>query len=241
MRALRNRIDRWSKNNPWMKTKLEVWKEGTLVEEVDLSTPRAYIIGRSEETSDIVTDHISCSRRHAQLVVEASGSVSITDLNSAQGTWADNTELRPGEPTPLRDTSKLTFGASTRTYLLKLDRPQAAAAVGGAGQLSVQEKRKLLWGNKKGASGVSLTHQRAAEVNATGWSAHANALGDGERQDKFLSMMGAKRHKSEADDTQGPASSTAAAAETARQRQEAMFNTLEHQYHQASGGKRRGL
>ena len=46
------------------KITLEVWKEGTLVEELDLSKPGEYIAGRLEG-SDIQTDHISCSRRHA--------------------------------------------------------------------------------------------------------------------------------------------------------------------------------
>ena len=225
------------------KTTLEVWKEGSLVEHFDLSEPRSYVVGRSE-AADIITDHISCSRRHAEVLVESSGVVSITDLNSSQGTFADNVELRPGEKTLLRDTSKVTFGASTRVYLLKLERPQALAAGVPPSQLSAQEKRKLLWGNKRGASGVSLTHQRTAEANSSSWSAQAAGalVGDGERQDKFLSMMGAKRHKpSDGADGVGAEEdvATARAAEAARARQEAMFDTLERQFHQASGGARR--
>ena len=78
------------------KVKLESWKEGELLEEFDLSEPGSYITGRAE-TADIRTDHVSCSRRHAEVRVDPSGSVTITDLNSAQGTWADNNELRPNE------------------------------------------------------------------------------------------------------------------------------------------------
>ena len=221
--------------------KLEVWKEGTLIEEIDLSSPRSYVMGRSD-AADIITDHISCSRRHAELVVEPSGGVSITDLNSSQGTFVGNREIPPGQRTPLADTSKITLGVSTRVYLLKLDRP-AVGSVAAPPVLSAQEKRKLLWGNKKGASGVSLTHQRTAEANATGWSAQAaGALaGDSERQDKFLSMMGAKRHKPTEGQGEEDAAAAGAAAAAAR-RQEAMFDQLERQFDQASstgGGKRR--
>ena len=149
----------------------------------------------------------------------------------------------------VRDSSKLTFGASTRVYLLKIEEPvrsrpgQGSAASTSASGLSVQEKRKLLWGNKRGAGGVSLSHQRTAEVNASGWVAQAAGVmsGDAERQDKFLSMMGAKRHKLEGQEgvavTQS-ADADAAAAAAAAQRQAAIFDTLENQFHSATQTQR---
>lgn len=217
--------------------KLEVWKEGSLVEEFDLSVPRSYIAGRAD-TADIRMDHISCSRRHAEIQVDASGLVSISDLNSAQGTWADNMELRPGEKCTLRDMSKLTFGSSTRVYLLKITMEEAGPQVGVAptSQMSAQEKRKLLWGGKRAASGVSLSHQRTAEANSVGWATGAAALaGDSERHEKFLSMMGAKRHKPTGEDANPR---PIEAAEAVQRQQTALFDTLEQQFHQAAQTQR---
>ena len=73
---------------------LEVWKEGRLLEEIDLSTPRTYSVGRAEG-SDVLTEHISCSRRHAELRVDAAGGVSLVDLDSAAGTCVGATSLTP--------------------------------------------------------------------------------------------------------------------------------------------------
>ena len=51
---------------------LEVWKEGRLLEELDLTACRRYTVGRTEG-SDVWTEHESCSRTHAEFRVEAGG------------------------------------------------------------------------------------------------------------------------------------------------------------------------
>ncbi|KAL1515462.1 hypothetical protein AB1Y20_002086 [Prymnesium parvum] len=211
---------------------LQAWKEGSLLEQIDVSTPRTYSIGRSE-AADIVVEHPSCSRKHAELVVSPCGSVRIVDLSSAQGTWVDNRRLLAGEPASLRDLSRITFAASSRVYLLKLAAQAEVATTG----LSAQEKRKLLWGNKRDAAGVSGAPRRTAAANASGWSAQAAALGDSERQEKFLSLMGAKRHKADL----SPQDAAAPEAAAAQRRQEAMFAQLEAQFHQASSSGKRSL
>ena len=59
---------------------LEAWKDGALVEEFTLTEARTYRVGRSED-ADIPTEHPSCSRRHAEIVVNSSGRVTVTDLS----------------------------------------------------------------------------------------------------------------------------------------------------------------
>ena len=107
----------------------------------------------------------------------------------------------------------MTFGTSTRSYLLKLDgeieppavgkgggaRP-AGSGKGAAAAATVGEKRKLLWGNKRALAqgvaqgGVSLAQQRAPEAGVSGWASAASALGDSDRQAKFMSLLGANKH-----------------------------------------------
>ena len=176
---------------------LEVWKEGRLVEELDLTACRRYAVGRTEG-SDVWTEHESCSRSHAEFRVEAGG-VFLVDLDSAAGTCVGAAQLPPHEPRRLHDLAKVTFGTSTRSYLLKLDGeiapPAAAGRLGkgggapagggkGAAAAIAGEKRKLLWGNKRALAqggaqgGVSLAQQRAPEAGASGWASAASALGD---------------------------------------------------------------
>ena len=78
---------------------LEVWKEGHLLEKLDLTARRRYAVGRAEG-SDVWTEHESCSRRHAELRVEADG-VFLVDLDSAGGTCIGAARLPPHGP-PLR-------------------------------------------------------------------------------------------------------------------------------------------
>ena len=190
---------------------LEVWKEGRLLEELDLTACRRYTVGRTEG-SDVWTEHESCSRTHAEFRVEAGG-VFLVDLDSAAGTCVGAARLTPHEPRRLHDLAKVTFGTSTRSYLLKLDgeieppavgkgggaRP-AGSGKGAAAAATVGEKRKLLWGNKRALAqgvaqgGVSLAQQRAPEAGVSGWASAASALGDSDRQAKFMSLLGANKH-----------------------------------------------
>ena len=187
--------------------RLEVWKEGRLVEEIALSEAGEYMAGRLDGSA-IQTDHISCSRRHALFTMRPDGTVSVMDLGSAQGTAVDGVELRPHVELVLTDLSKITFGTSTRSYLLRTARGPGPAGGAGSGiggsacaplgrVASADEKRARLWGGKKrAAGGVSLAAQASAAQSASSWAGAAGALeGDAERQERFLAMMGAKRHR----------------------------------------------
>ena len=213
--------DRSAQANQSTRT-LEVWKEGRLVEELDLTACRRYAVGRTEG-SDVWTEHESCSRSHAEFRVEAGG-VFLVDLDSAAGTCVGAAQLPPHEPRRLHDLAKVTFGTSTRSYLLKLDGeiapPAAAGRLGkgggapagggkGAAAAAAGEKRKLLWGNKRALAqggaqgGVSLAQQRAPEAGASGWASAASALGDSDRQAKFMSLLGANKHGGSGGDGSG--------------------------------------
>ena len=90
---------------------LEVWKEGRLLEELDLTACRRYTVGRTEG-SDVWTEHESCSRTHAEFRVEADG-VFLVDLDSAAGTCVGAARLTPHEPRRLHDLAKVTSPAAS--------------------------------------------------------------------------------------------------------------------------------
>ena len=99
-------------------------------------------------------------------------------------------------PHRLFDLAKITFGTSTRSYLLKADGlPAAPPPSRPAAASTAQEKRKLLWGGKRAAAGgASLAQQHASAASVSGWTSAASALGDSDRQSKFLALLGAKKH-----------------------------------------------
>ena len=232
---------------------LAVWKDGVRLDTFSLQPGSTHAIGRSEDAF-ISLEHPSCSRRHALLSVTALG-VSITDLGSAQGTFVDNVEITPHTPHPLRDCAKLQFGSSSRSYLLQLPQPAAAAQVPSAAPrtsgLSADEKRKLLWGGKKRTAGTA----RANPDTPGSWAEQAaGALGDSERAGRFLAMVGASKRPRDTDEgapgedagrdvarqrasdkqPEGQPSQQAAAA--AARQQQALFADLERQFEQARGG-----
>lgn len=57
-----------------------------------LEKRKKYFLGRSELQSDILIPHETISRKHAQITVNEN-SVSIIDLESANGTFVDKKEI----------------------------------------------------------------------------------------------------------------------------------------------------
>lgn len=240
---------------------LEVWKEGCLIEEHEL-TPGVFTVGRAEG-NHICTEHVSCSRAHAELRVKSDGVVELVDVGSAAGTFVDASEIRPQHPHVLNDLAKISFGSSTRCYLLRLPvapvatasctNAQFSAAAARPAGATAQERRKLLWGGKRGArgGGASSAQPRAVESNAAGWATAASALGDSERQSKFLSLLGANKHAvagSGGTSTAGtnivpsgsaPPSHSGQGAQPghAQQRQQQLFRDLESQFERSRGGR----
>lgn len=66
-------------------------------------------LGRAP-TSDIVVDHPSVSRTHAQLEWRADGSVLLSDLGSSNGTRLDKTPVVKGTPVTLADGASIALG-----------------------------------------------------------------------------------------------------------------------------------
>ena len=67
---------------------------------------------------DIVLEHLSISRLHAELRVDEGGVVILSDLGSSHGTNLNGLWVKPKQPKALRVGSKVKFGGSTREYVL---------------------------------------------------------------------------------------------------------------------------
>lgn len=73
---------------------------------------------RAPQAADVVLEHLSISRQHAQLTVDSTGTVCVLDLGSQHGTKLNDTWLKAKQQRTFAVGSSLQFGASTRRYKL---------------------------------------------------------------------------------------------------------------------------
>ncbi|KAE9031243.1 WD repeat-containing protein 70 [Phytophthora rubi] len=99
--------------------KLRIEKGGECIEQISVGQRSCYVLGRSEELSDVWLQHPSISRQHAAIVHDKHEQICLMDLGSAQGTFVNDREIEPNEPRELRAGDRIKFGASTRTYVFQ--------------------------------------------------------------------------------------------------------------------------
>ncbi len=92
------------------------------VREYPLDNATVYI-GRAEGNG-VVIDHVSVSRRHAQLTTSPDGTT-ITDLGSATGTFVGGQRIEQGAAAPLREGQALRFGDAEARLILQHEAPTA--------------------------------------------------------------------------------------------------------------------
>lgn len=105
---------------------LEVIKNGAIIESIQLNQidkqghPKEYlVIGRQDgPTADILMEHPSISRHHAVIQFSKAGKVYLYDLGSTWGTFINKNRIEPFKHLGIEDGSILSFGESTRTYVL---------------------------------------------------------------------------------------------------------------------------
>ncbi|KAK9367540.1 SMAD/FHA domain-containing protein [Lipomyces kononenkoae] len=111
-----------------------VFKSGDIVDTLTLDQQPTYLFGRDRTVADVALDHPSCSKQHAvlqyRLVVEEGGMFGepvdritpfIYDLGSANGTQLNGEKVPVREYVELKEKDMLTFGLSSREYLLLTD------------------------------------------------------------------------------------------------------------------------
>lgn len=106
---------------------LEVLKDGAVVEKLSIGRNATYTFGRAADAVDFAVFHATASRRHCALVWGVAPGASVLglyalDLGSTHGTFlgrgASRKRLEANVPVQLHTGSTLSFGESTRLYLL---------------------------------------------------------------------------------------------------------------------------
>jgi WD40 repeat protein/pSer/pThr/pTyr-binding forkhead associated (FHA) protein len=110
------------------RAQLKVVRAGRVLERVVVGARSHYVFGRQETVVDIALLHESISRRHA-IIGHRGGRLCVADLGSANGTFVDGARIKAtAPPTVLREGSSITFGESTRSYVVANLGERSAAA-----------------------------------------------------------------------------------------------------------------
>jgi hypothetical protein len=102
------------------------------------------VVGRSDGNG-VVIDHVSVSRRHAQLLLNDEG-LAVEDLGSANGTFIGSQRLASNAPTKVEDGQAIRFGDVEAHFLTQDALATGPAVAGHAGS----------GGDAQGTIGVSL-------------------------------------------------------------------------------------
>eukprot|EP01132_Coremiostelium_polycephalum_P002049 gene2049-2524_t len=99
---------------------LEVCKNGSIIDTIDISKERYYVFGRNSDVSSILLDHPSVSRRHAAIVYHGENNrFYLIDLLSATGTFVNNQAIKANTPTSIKEGFVMNFGNSSKQFILK--------------------------------------------------------------------------------------------------------------------------
>lgn len=105
---------------------LDVTKDTKMIQKLMVDEKKCYLFGRNNKLCDFAIDHASCSRVHACLVWHKNlNRPFLIDNGSTHGTYIGRIRLESKKPTQVLIDSTISFGASTRAYIIR-ERPQGA-------------------------------------------------------------------------------------------------------------------
>ncbi|XP_077237660.1 SMAD/FHA domain-containing protein [Tasmannia lanceolata] len=97
---------------------LEVLKDGTIIDQFDVSQKGAYMFGRTD-LCDFVLEHPTISRFHSVLQFKRNGDAFLYDLGSTHGTFVNKSQVTKKEYTKLHVGDVIRFGLSSRLYVFQ--------------------------------------------------------------------------------------------------------------------------
>ncbi|KAG3120575.1 hypothetical protein PI125_g1036 [Phytophthora idaei] len=149
---------------------LQVEKGGECIEQISVGIRSCYVLGRSEELSDVWLQHPSISRQHAVVAHDNKERVCLMDLGSAQGTFVNDQEIEPNQPRALKSGDHIKFGASTRTYVFQSPETRDSGAASQDPELQRMMREIQSFGDKHKSSEKPSTDderkKREAEIAA---------------------------------------------------------------------------
>ena len=108
---------------------LDILKDGKLIEKFIVDGKTHFFFGRQRQYIDFTLDHTSCSRVHAVMVYHKNlQRMFLLDLGSTHGTFLGNVQLEHERPMQLAVDDSFSFGASTRSWVLR-QKPTAQASL----------------------------------------------------------------------------------------------------------------
>ncbi|KAJ0986792.1 hypothetical protein J5N97_005148 [Dioscorea zingiberensis] len=97
---------------------LEVLKDGTIIQQLDVSGKGAYMFGRID-LCDFVLEHPTISRFHAVLQFKKDGEAFLYDLGSTHGTSINKNQVKKKVYTKVHVGDVFRFGQSSRLYIFQ--------------------------------------------------------------------------------------------------------------------------
>jgi pSer/pThr/pTyr-binding forkhead associated (FHA) protein len=89
---------------------LELKGTNKIMNSWNLERDKTYIIGRSSDQASLVIGSPSLSRQHCKISVTVGGSLSIQDLDSANGTFVDGKRITSNQVVILRKGTEIVLG-----------------------------------------------------------------------------------------------------------------------------------
>ena len=100
--------------------RIQVKKNKELVRTISLRGKPYYTFGQLP-MNDVQMAHLSISRTHAAMIIDAEAGVCLVDLGSKAGTKVNGELIELQEPVPVLSEYIVEFGFSTRSYHLSID------------------------------------------------------------------------------------------------------------------------
>lgn len=110
-----NSDDNETRHKVW---RISIVKGGKTLSQMILKNDTLLRIGR-DPSCDIVTEHPSCSSRHAKITMEKEEGKPpiLVDMGSTNGTFLNGKRIAPGTHVPLYNGAVVRFASSTREYI----------------------------------------------------------------------------------------------------------------------------
>jgi len=172
----------WSQSpSPDSGWKLTEIKSGMQLAEYDLTKKRCTVLGRAADAVDVVLNHPSCSRQHARIAFDASGTAWLRDLRSTHGSTVNKKPV-PDEASGKDESNSnkpgargvvvypgdvLQFGASTRLFCIEGpdQKSRTAVAAAAAQKKAAGESSSLNGSHQQRESAVaSSEHTRPTDA-----------------------------------------------------------------------------
>ena len=161
---------------PIHRVTLTVIKDGALQAPIELLARDHFILGKRPDVCDILSPHESISRVHAVLQFSAGGELYVADLGSTHGSRLNKTALVPHRYTLAPVGSVLSFGASSRLYVVEgppcLAPPEPVESAAHAALRAASEARAV----RKAAERTAAAAKAAVAAAGVMWGQAEDAV-----------------------------------------------------------------